>query len=319
MSEKIGEIIFNLVVPAIFTFIVTWTIAYFFSSSSVITVGNSIEIKENQFLTPININALKDINKVSISIPREKMAESQITSSSPININLIENNAGTNNRSVFEIAKVNSDTAVELMIETTTLINDKEILIVKNGNELDVRYSSDVINPLDEQKKSLIINAILYALIVWGLTYWSDRKRDKKIKQIKEDRDESFRVFEASKENLIASYEHTKQRNEQAAEESRKQLDELKTEIEKIKLDSKKHNILLLARLNDYRKELNFWRNTIRKVIYKLPKGEEKAEILIDSTISYLKTYQTHDKKTHDFETLRVFSNLIKDNEENTD
>ncbi|WP_174732987.1 hypothetical protein [Mesobacillus harenae] len=322
MPEKIGEIIFNLIIPAIFTFIITWTIAYFFANNSLVTVGESIEIKENQYLTPININALNNINKLSITIPNEQLTENQVNSSAPINILRIENNIGVENGSVFEIAKVNSDSTVGLMVETTTMLNSKDIIINKNGNAVDVRYSSDVVSPLEDQKRQLIINAILYAVIVFALNSWADKRRDKKILAAKEERDAAFKGYEESKADLRSSYEVANKVNEKLLEEknleiqnARKEIDKFEKELNNFKTDIRKHNILLLARLNDYRKELNFWRNTIRKVIYELPKGEEKAEQFMKTIASSLKTYQTHEKEEYNFETLKILSTMIKDTE----
>lgn len=61
--------------------------------------------------------------------------------------------------------------------------------------------------------------------------------------------------------------------------------------------------ILYLARLGDYSKELNFWRDTIRKITYNSTNKNNGTESIIDIVTKSLKTYRT--RGTDDEKTLR--------------
>ena len=71
--------------------------------------------------------------------------------------------------------------------------------------------------------------------------------------------------------------------------------------------------ILLLARLSDYSKELTFWRDTIRKILYSMSKtGKKAAEEVIKEVTATLKTHSTLSESEDDFETIKMASLLLE-------
>ncbi|USK64845.1 hypothetical protein [Peribacillus frigoritolerans] len=270
----------------------------YYDVRSEVTIGNSVEVTSNQFILPITVNAYEDIKNLRISIPNA-MEEKQVKSNLPLNIKLVKNNIGTG--SVFEITKFSQNSNVELILTTDKPINDKDIVLVDNGNKIDLKYASDIENPAKKQNKIIITNAVIFALMMGVNTYVSGKRRESQIKAL---------------EGKIAVLDETVRIDDEKVKELRKELNNVVIQFEKRNSSNMKSKILLLAKLNDYRKELSFWRDTIRKIIYQLPNGENKAEQLVKIVSKSLKTYQTHEKQENDFESLKVLSKMVRDFDE---
>ena len=91
-----------------------------------------------------------------------------------------------------------------------------------------------------------------------------------------------------------------------------------KTDI-KIKENSRanaKIRLVLLSRLSDYAKELEFWRNTIRKLLYSSENKDAAAKQLISQVSKNLKTYTTLTDEKFDFDEVEVLAQYLKDSNE---
>lgn len=304
MASRVWETVLGSILYGVVIFVFSLIASIFFGSNTIVKIGDSIKVEDDQFFTSININAFEDIDDLRVSIPVTMRTE-QIKSNKSIKIKIIKNNIGTSNGSVLEIDKISSDNNVELILVTNEKISTKEIVVNGKGNEIDVEHAADMEDPIKGEIRSLALNALIYALFMGIAIYVSKRDRDKKIVSSREKIDEvreEMRVIEEKRLELKEEIDNQKK----VAEDQRKAID-------KVSIEAQKRNILLQAKLHDYRKELSFWRDTIRKIIYQLPDGKDKAEQLIRIVSSSLKTYQTNEKQNHDFETLKVLSKWIKD------
>ncbi|MBT2668651.1 hypothetical protein J7J00_24790 [Bacillus sp. ISL-4] len=322
MSSRVFESLIMLVVAGIFTSISGFAVSYFTDYKSVVTIGESTQVAKDQFILPVNLSAFDDLNNLRLSIPGS-LTEKQIKSNKPINIKVVTSNLGTTNGTVFEIKKLPLDSNTELVLLTNKQLNDKEIIVYGNGNKVNVKYANEMENPIKAQVKTIITNAVMYAILLGGIYYLANRRQDKKIKAFEEERDEKIKEVRENHEDIQKLMDFREETLNKAMEDNKISMEKLGAKfgesektLEKLKIDSKKSQILLLAKLNDYRKELNFWRDTIRKIIYQLPNGDSKAEQLIKIVSKSLKTYQTHEKQEHDFEALKVLSKMIRDMEQ---
>ncbi|MFE4352452.1 hypothetical protein [Peribacillus butanolivorans] len=297
MPQRIWEGILTFVITGVLAFITNYGITYLVQKDiSIITIGDSTKLEEKQFLHPVNISAFEDIENLRIRVPG-KITEKEIKSNIPINIEIVKNNINPTSDSVFEITKIQADSNVELILITDQSLNDKEIVVNGNGNKVNVEYTSELKNPITGQIISSAASAFLYTIILVILMYYSNERQNIKMAKL----DALLKV------------------NEDQISYTNNELESIKVDLIKEKENGMKKNILLQAKLNDYRKELNFWRNTIRKIIYQSyqsPKGEKTAEQLMEIVSSSLKTYQTNEKQNHDFESLKVLSKMIKDIDE---
>lgn len=92
-----------------------------------------------------------------------------------------------------------------------------------------------------------------------------------------------------------------------------KQSEEMRQSFEDAEKGFRRANLLLLARLSDYAKELTFWRDTLRKAIYQSTKDRNSAEALIRTVTKGLRTYSTLGKNSGiaDFENLKLLARYI--------
>jgi len=75
----------------------------------------------------------------------------------------------------------------------------------------------------------------------------------------------------------------------------------------------KKYALLQHARVGDLTKELDFWRDSIRKLIVEVGKKLDDGDTLVELVTRNLKTYSTARKA--DFEQVRVLAGLLRDAE----
>lgn len=298
MQNRVLEAVVTSLVLGIVIFLVTYFANFLFEQNPTISIGTSTQISNNEYIVPIDIHSYnKELNDVQI-VMDSKVTQNQIKADQPLKIKIIDNNVGAENSTTIEISHIPKDNYTNLFVVTDKKLSNEDINVDSNVNSLNVMFESDIENPVNEQIKSMIVNSILYALMMGLMTYYTNKNRDKKISMAREE---------------VQKLENKLQSNVEAAAELKLEIKEVDNHIDKIKNDSIKKQILQQARLNDYRKELNFWRNTIRKTLYQLVNGDEKAEDLFKIVSKSLMTYQTNEKNEHDFETLKVLSMMISD------
>jgi len=97
---------------------------------------------------------------------------------------------------------------------------------------------------------------------------------------------------------------------------TREQLHKVGEELKEIKLIWARHRLILLRRISDYRKELDFWRDSIRKAIYQ-QSGNDLSDGIILEITKKLGTYGTCDSRIFDdSEALKVISDVVKEDHE---
>lgn len=74
----------------------------------------------------------------------------------------------------------------------------------------------------------------------------------------------------------------------------------------------------MLSRLSDYSKELTFWKDTLKKILYKTETRSSSSEVIFDTVTETLKTYGTRKNyKDVDFDTLTVLQGILKESSKN--
>lgn len=309
--QKIYELyVFPLIAGAVI-FLVNIGLVYFFDQNAEIKIGTPTQVQEDRFVIPIDIHTFKaGISDLRLGIP-VNMREDNIFSNKPININFQDNNIGTENSSSFLIEEIMSDNNVQIILEVDQYIRDEDIEVYSNEGNINVVYLSQKDSPLISQINNLILNALVYALILGLLTFLNLKDRDNKIKEVEENHQKAVQTIKKSSKDTEERYSEIKE------ELANERLKLKKVEDSQVKLisDLKKINILQIAKLNDFRKELSFWRDTIRKTLYHRTGDEDKAKELIRVVTRTLKTYQTNEKNEHDFESLKILAKMISDYE----
>ena len=67
-----------------------------------------------------------------------------------------------------------------------------------------------------------------------------------------------------------------------------------------------------LVRMRDYQKELDFWKDTIRKFLYKSKETEDSAERLFSIITDSLKTYSTRKNVGSHYDEIVYLANRYK-------
>ncbi|SES12920.1 hypothetical protein [Salipaludibacillus aurantiacus] len=286
---------------------------YFFDNNAEVKIGTPTQVQEDSFAIPIDIHTFNEgISDLRIGIP-VNINENNIFSNKPINIYFQNNNIGLEDSSAIIIEEIVANNNLQIILEVDQFISDQDIEVYSNKGNINVEYLSQKDSPVISQIKNLILYALLYAIILGIVTFFNIKDRDKKVEKVEEQH-----------KNVLQTSEKTAQDTEKRLSEIKKELETDRLKLEKLEdkyikhlNDSKKINILQKAKLNDYRKELSFWRDTIRKILYQMPGDEDKAKELIRIVTHSLKTFQTNEKNEPDFESLKVLTKMISDYENN--
>ena len=175
-----------------------------------------------------------------------------------------------------------------------------------NGNQLglDVSYGATASNRLRSAIKGAFIDALIYSLFVGIATFF----------------------FYARQESLKTHFKELREESDQLIGEARVQMDQLRKEIEELKSQDAKNTsiafdktrrirLILLARLSDYRRELEFWRDTIRKLVNSQGKSKESADTLINHVTESLRTFGTL-SSADDYQTISAYAAMLKASDE---
>ncbi len=293
MNESIRDTVIATLLAGSISFFAPFIYIYFFDNTPRANIGKSVQINEGQVFTPINLITYdKSIEELRISLPIKIKGE-QLRSNTPINFSIMESDIQTVNGTDISFTEIAAKKEIQMGVITATPLFEEDISITRPNGGIKVSSLSEVDNPALLNLKNLLLNALMYSLLFGISTYYTYRSKEKS--------DEKFNErMEVTKQKL---------------DYSEKELNRISDDIDKHKNDNVKMRLLLLSKLHDYRKELNFWRNTIRKVLYQNKYDKKQADDLVNLVTSTLKTYQTNSKDEHDFEHLKMMASYIKEKE----
>ena len=72
----------------------------------------------------------------------------------------------------------------------------------------------------------------------------------------------------------------------------------------------------MMTRISHLRKELSFWRDTVRKMLYNSQNEFQTADKVIDAVTSTLKTYTTQGRSDDNMDVTLYLAQLIADSRE---
>jgi hypothetical protein len=218
----------------------------------------------------------KKIDGLLISIPKALPID-KIISSNPIKYKKIDNIASSTDRTLLEISLIPSKTLTRIMFPSTSNSDNLKLI---NTEELGL--SSDYFESnkfLSTKRLPLLFIPSIMVAIMFGLFKFYFDKQTTNLK-----------------ERLV---------------ELDKSIHSLNERIQEASNQSQKAKLLLLARIRDYAKELDFWRDTIRKIITNR-NTKQDADILFSTVTQKLSTWGTR-PESKDFEAISVMADLIKD------
>jgi len=282
----------NQILGTIITFLLTLFLSFathlFFLKTGSVELRNYKKVG-GEYVSQIRVEnySTENINGLKILIPSTTDL-SKITATNTVEIES-SNPMGLSdkNQQLVEISLFPAKSITTLFIPTT---KDTECCSVLNLTELKLESKSGyaVENPVLKAFYDGLLTALIYSIFAAIIFFWHKTQMIEVEKTI-----EDFRG---------------------KAQEARQEIKEVKEEFgEHLKTDARK-SAILIRRLSDYSKELTFWRDTIRKVLYE-QSSASTAEKLLSTVTKTLKTFGTQDRFHREHEIAEALAETIIEHE----
>lgn len=282
MTKYINTIV-TIMLSFFITLILNAGVQYYFSEKGTISISDTMRINKQDYKIVTLQNYTDNIVDGLLIKTSKEIKMSSIFASEPIE--LIESKgAETSGMKYLQISKIppRSITRLNILVDKA----ENKAIYPVNIESVGFKFLSEssLELPIRRAVYNALITAIIYA-ILFGLFINHDERERKKL------RDE------------VAS----------VTKEWQARLDSLHKKLRDDCNYYAKMKLLLLARINDYSKELSFWRNTIRQIASN--KGKMKgADELFKKVTESLETYGTK-PNLFDFEAIKVASAWINETE----
>lgn len=276
MKDKstIKKIILDAIVQSLISSLIVFIIgffAYYFTKEKInISITPSTYIN-NKYVTVISLKNFqnnKSIQELNLWLEDVEIENIETKLNSTINKNNIK------------ISNIPPSYVGNIII-----YSDKEI--EEQNLKIELNEKSNI-NFLSIQKESLYINIklLIVAVFIYAIEFVVYLYIDNKniIKKRDELKKEISRV-----EQKVAQEEKQKK-------EIQEKLKLTEEEIARLYKKTMMSKMLMEKRLIDYSKELNFWKDTIRKILYGVSKEGMKKNNIFEIVTNNLKTYRTKEK-----------------------
>lgn len=268
------------------------------SDNGLIRIGDTIKMGESSYQVGIEIKNFseKAIENIGIEVPTALKLE-DINANMNLNISLAETNVGQIQSEAIIIDRIPENQSVQIIISTDKSIDSKEIVVRKNGNNIKVMRLDEEKSEFRKSITTTIIYGVLLLFIYGGAGVILDAKQKERVDELKKETEE------------------LQKKSDDMKKEANIEIEKMKLEYEKIRKRQTKMRVLLEAKLRDYRLELDFWKDTIRKILYKSTNNKISSEELINTVTETLKTYQTRTKNSLDLDAIALLAQAVKSEE----
>lgn len=280
--RRIAQSIFAIVLTIFTTTVVNLGIAYLVRDRGAVTIGSEISMGST-IVRPVEISNYKgeQLDGVIFLIPKAIQTK-EIGSSVPVQIVDSPDNTGVSAKRRIAVNGITPHSVVRLLIPSNPQYG-KESVQVLNAEPLHLTASMG-----DEAPDSLVVlfKATLPLVLIYGLFvgvghFWEYSQKQELTKRIDE----------------------VDKRLADVKDEARRRLEESTNSVSRIK-------VLMLARISEYSRELQFWRDTIRKILYLQNQDRRSREAFLDEVSANLKTYQTRDS-IPEFEVVSTMADML--------
>ena len=289
--NRFAENALMVAVGFLVTFILTSVINWTTLENGTISTGAPLSIKQEWYI-PVQVRNFrgKPLPDVQFSIPKTTSIDS-IVSSVPVRIEEVPSTSGADETKKLCLSGVEEKTVVDLLLPIPG--RDKAKLVsFLNPRSADIVLNppGDLESPTIRLLKRSLETSIIYSLI--------------------------FALY-------LGFVFRSHQRIRKGVDEAKAKLEEQERECRRCKAESaekaegavrivKRLQILLLARIRDYEKELSFWRDTVRKVIYSMGDDKNAAKEFLLCVTKSLKTYGTLESADeYGFEAVQTVADMI--------
>jgi hypothetical protein len=311
----------NTLVTAVATFIVTGILSiavqYWALEHGTVTIGPTINLAGKLYMPVDIVNySSQALEKLRLSVPSATAPDSIVTTR-PLNIEPAKDVTGTHTQKRLLISGLEARQLTRLLIPIASE-GDARLVELLNGAELNLKpvpaanVSYPILIVLRDAAISALFTTVLYTIFV----YWLYDRLDRRDRQLKETREETDRQLKEMREELDkfradATAGFDRLRADATAENSR-----LQANLSTVGNSNSRLRILLLARLADYAKELDFWRNTMAKLVLTAGGSKQDVEAINKQITESLKTFTTRSRAADDFDTITAVASMLHRAEE---
>jgi ribosomal protein S13 len=284
------------IASVVVTFFVTWilnsVVNFYVSEKGAVAMSRPVTINGKLFVVVTFENYTKSfLDSIVIDVPKY-VALQEIVVDAPISLIDSKRAAGGQARSI-EIGALSPGAVTRLFIPAASE-RDAALVRIVNGETLGISNKREdaLASPLQRSVLTGLFIAFVYAIVAFFVVRHDlrvEKRMSEKFDQVKKELDDA-RVVQS----------------------------ELRTEynIDIKRLDTRvaKTRLLLQARLFDYAKELEFWRNTVRTLLMQGGKSEKVADTLIEKVVRDLNTHGTN-SSVKDYEAIQVAARWLAETE----
>lgn len=293
MKKSVIEIIISVFINAFFIFVLNVITSFIAAEKGGVKISDCYKV-ENEYLINIELINYSNnyINDICLKIP----SSTEIKNEQFISTLLLEKEQ--TNSQEFILYKINQLQPVSSSVIVLKQNNENDYIEFTNLKEkrFFLERKGRIESPRFKLFKQLLPTAILYIIIYSIVEYITYRYINKK-------QEELDKYIKKSDEKTIELQEELKQ--------SKKEIDAVDKRLHTINFYYKK-------RLSDYSKENEFWRNTIRQLLYNGDKKFKKAEQLFDIITQQLQTYTIKSKSHIDLDEVIFLADELENDKNNT-
>jgi hypothetical protein len=253
--------------------------------NGVVTVSSSVLLNQTNYVTLAVANyTRKSIDGLILSVP-STVNLAGITASCPLQVEKLPDSVGTNQSIRLRLSGLRP-TLLTTMYMPLPQNSSPESIVVLNPNEkkLHVEHASGVESPRKQTLLKAAVDACIVAVLYLVLMVWANAQMKKSAEELKSIRAEQIALREENNKAVA--------------------------KMEKALNMGYRLRLLLLGRLSDSARGLEFWRNTIRKMLYSDSKGGRTAEEVINEVTATLKTYAAQER-IPDFDMVKVYAAML--------
>jgi hypothetical protein len=287
MKQQIWVATICCVLTLIITFSFNTIANHFPRDKGKVTVSDPVTISgsesmmvqiENWSSQPLNGLNLVFSNSISLT---------SITSSIPISIEDVQGYSGSQSLKQVRVSGIPAHQIVWIMIPIPTIKN-RFNLFLPNVDQLNLNtqlngYAAD---PATDAYLRTLGLGVLYSILIGIVTYFGQGWITRSDEKYKKERQEAM----AKLEKMSADDAAEREKMKAVAVDLQNKLNRATAEAHATHI---RLRLYLLARIRDYGHELDFWRNTIRKILLTGGLGKQPTEAVIKNITATLKTYGT--------------------------
>ena len=302
MKSQIGTITSGVFV-FVMTLVINLSLEYIFASKGEYRLS-ILGPKSNDAVAALRVSNFSNQELVDVKfLVPASLKLSGIKTSSPIPMSLDKIGVSDPLYQVLSVALLPAKKSISFLVPMKNNDNCCEML---NAGLLGIEVieEGEATDPVRSTVYSGVIFAVIYTIFYLAVVRYVRRKAQESQKEIVDE----LKPFK----DLVDRYQVE-------IKQSKIEIEQKKEEMKEFSKFYGRFKAVSLKRLADHQRELSFWRDTIRKVLYQDGTQNRTTDKLFDVVTSTLGTYNTKKDASIDLEVVRGMSQLDKEDVDTLD